>query len=419
MDTTQATGTSLLEDPQAQALLAGAKVTTGQVEGCRQRLERFLGRYLPWFYRKEQRHNARIVIEGLLSGLERKTAEPIAREHGVHRKPIQFFVGNGKWDDEAVMAELRRHVVEVMGDPAGVLVFDPSAFPKKGSHSCGVARTWCGRLGKMENCQVGLFLAYATERGQAPLDRRLYLPKDWAADPVRRAECHVPAEVQFQERWSMALEMVDAHGPLIPHRWVVGDDEFGRVEAFRQGLRQRKEAYVLDVPCSTNVRDLQARRPPRRPGSRSRHRVVPFRRAEEWAAGQPPHRWREIEVKDGQKGPIRVQAIMTQVRTRQDGRLGPEEWLLVLRAPQADGGGPEVSYHLAWSPREPSLEEVVAAHGHRHQIEQMFQHGKGQAGLDHYEVRSYVGWHHHMTLSLLALWFLGLERMSQGKKRRR
>lgn len=419
MDTTQATGTSLLEDPQAQALLADAKVTTGQVEGCRQRLERFLRRYLPWFYRQEQRHNAGIVIEGLLSGLERKTAEPIAREHGVARKPIQFFVGQGKWDDEAVMAEVRRHVVEAMGDPAGVLVFDPSAFPKKGTHSCGVARTWCGRLGKLENCQVGLFLAYATDRGQAPLDRRLYLPKDWAADPLRRAECHVPAEVRFQERWAMALEMLDAHGASIPHRWVLADDEFGRVQAFRAGLRQRQEAYVLDVPCSTQVRDLQARRPPRRPGSKGRRRVVPFQRAAQWAAAQPARHWREIEVKDGQKGPIRVQASMTKVRTRRDQRLGPEEWLLAIRAPQPEAGQPESSYHLAWSPRAVSLEDLVGAHGHRHQIEQLFQHGKGEAGLDHYEVRSYVGWHHHMTLSLLALSFLCLERLSQGKKRRR
>jgi SRSO17 transposase len=418
MDTIRATGTSLLEAPEAQALLADARLWPRQVEGCRQRLGQFVGRYLPWFYRKEQRANARIVIEGLLSGLQRKTAEPIAREHGVPRKPIQFFVGAGLWDDEAVMAELRRHVVEAMADPEGALVFDPSAFPKKGTHSCGVARTWCGRLGKIENCQVGLFLAYATDGGQAPLDRRLYLPQDWVDDPIRRAECHVPPEVVFQERWTMALDMLDAHRASIPHRWVLADDEFGRVQAYREGLRQRGEAYVLDVPCSTNVRDLQARRPPRRRGRKTRRRIVPFRRAEQWAAAQSADRWREIEVRDGQKGPIRVRAMMTKVRTLQDRRLGPEEWLLVLRAPQAEPGQPEISYHLAWSPWEPSLDELVRAHGHRHQIEQLFEHGKGEAGLDHYEVRSYVGWHHHMTLSLLALWFLCRERMSQGKKRR-
>jgi len=187
---------------------------------------------VPLFYRKEQGHNARIVVEGLLRGLERKTAEPIAREHGVPRKPIQFFVGSGKWDDEAVMAELRHHVVETRGDPQGVVVFDPSAFPKKGTHSCGVAREWCGRLGKVENGQIGLFMAYATGRGQGPLDRRLYLSQEWAADRVRRDECHVPAGVKFQERGRMALEMLDCHRDSVPHGAVAAEDEFGRVAAF-------------------------------------------------------------------------------------------------------------------------------------------------------------------------------------------
>lgn len=416
MDTLEETDRSLLEHPQAHVLLEDAQVTAGQVQGCRRRLERFMGRYVPLFYRKEQGNNARIVVEGLLSGLERKTAEPIAREHGVPRKPIQFFVGSGKWDDEAVMAEVRRHVVETLGDSRGVLVFDPSAFAKKGTHSCGVQRAWCGRLGKVENCQIGLFLAYATDRGQGPLDRRLYLSPEWAADPVRREECHVPEGVVFQERWRMALAMLDRHGASVPHAAVAADDEFGRVAAFRAGLRERQEAYVLDVPCNTQVRDLQGRRPPRRAGRKTRRRQVPFRRADQWAAAQPADRWQEFTVQDGRKGPIRVQALMTAVRTRQDKRLGPQEWLMVLRHLESNGSEPDVSYHLAWAPQEMSLEQGVRTHARRHQIEQMLEHGKGEAGLDHYEVRSYVGWHHHMTLSLLALWFLSLEQLAMGKK---
>jgi len=383
MDTTEATRTSLLEQPEAVALLGDAVVTAGQVEGCRQRLVKFMQRYLPWFYRVEQRKNAIIVIQGLLSGLERKTAEPIAREHGVPRKPIQTFVGAGKWDDEAVMGKLRRDVVGAMGDPAGALVLDPSAFAKKGTHSCGVARQWCGRLGKKENCQVGVFLAYATGRGQAPLDRRLYLPKEWAADKARRAECHVPRSVRFQKSWRMGLKMIDAHRRQVPHRWVVADDEFGRVQAFRAGLRKRNEPYVLDVPCSTAVRDLQGRRPPRRCGRAGPRRVVPFVRAEVWAAAQPADRWVKVRVKDGAKGPITVRAMMTPVRTREQGRVGPTEWLLVLRSIESDGSRPKLSYHLVWAPWEVTLEEAVAAHGRRHQIEQMFEDAKGQAGLGH------------------------------------
>ena len=197
---------------------------------------------------------------------------------------------------------------------------------------------------------------------------------------------------------------------------MAADDEFGRVAAFRAGLRDRREAYVLDVPCHTQVRDLQGRRPPRRAGQKSRRRQVPFRRADQWAAAQPAKRWQEFTVQDGQKGPIGVQAIMTPVQTRQDQRLGPQEWLIVIRHVESDGSAPDVTYHLAWAPREVPLEEGVRAHARRHQIEQMLEQGKGEAGLDHYEVRSYVGWHHHMTLSLLALWFLNLERLVMGKK---
>src|SRR5579884_1134848 len=217
---------SLLDRPEAQALLADAVVSPAAVRGCAGRLERFLQRYLPLFYREEQRELAEVVVQGRLSRLERKTSEPIAALAGRHRKPVQHFVGAGAWDDEAVMAELRRHVAEELADPDGALVVDPSAFPKKGTASCGVARQWCGRLGKVDNCQVGVFLAYAATAGYAPLDRRLYLPQDWAGDAARRVKCHVPPEVAFRERWQIALEMLDRSLPDLAHGWIAGDDEF-------------------------------------------------------------------------------------------------------------------------------------------------------------------------------------------------
>src|SRR5262249_41660211 len=156
----------------------------------------------------EQRANAALVIRGLLSGLQRKTCEPIAVEAGVHRKPIQFLVGAGRWDDEAVMAELRRHVREGLADDRAVIVLDATTFPKSGGDSCGVARQWCGRLGKQENCQAGVFLACAAPGGYAPLDRRLYLPEDWALDAARREKCHVPEDVVFQEEWRIAADLL-------------------------------------------------------------------------------------------------------------------------------------------------------------------------------------------------------------------
>src|SRR3954453_19466833 len=248
MDTTLTAPASILDHPRARALLAQATLTPPAAGGCAGRLTDFLGRYLPLFGRREQRDNATTVVEGLLSGLERKTCEPIAREHGVQRKPIQSFVGSSPWDDEAVMAELRRHVKDELADAGAVLVVDPSGFPKKGRESCGGKRQGCGRLGKVENCQVGVFLCYAAAGGHAPLDRRLYLPEDWAADAkrrgkrhaparvrcreegadaTRREKCHVRAGVTFREKWRIALDMIDrcrAEGPGgLPHGWVAAD----------------------------------------------------------------------------------------------------------------------------------------------------------------------------------------------------
>ena len=414
MDTWEATGTSILEHPQARALRADAEVTPAAVRGCARRLNQFLQRYLPRFYRKEQRDNATIVVEGLLSGLERKTCEPIAREHGVQRKPIQFFVGTGKWDDEAVMAELRRHVQETLADEKAVLVVDGSAFAKKGEESCGVQRQWCGRLGKIENCQVGVFVCYAGGQGHAPLDRRLYLPEDWAQDARRRRKCHVPETVVFQEKWRIALDLLDRSGKGLPHAWVAADDEFGRCSEFRAALRRRRESYVLDVPCNTLVRDLEARRPPRKRIGFGRKRAVPFVRADVWAAQQPAERWQRLVVRAGSQGPLTVEALTTPVRAKDEhGRVGEEETLLVVRSVEKT---PRLSYCLGYAPRPVPLTEWARVHGERHHVEQMLEEGKGEAGLDHYEVRSWVGWHHHITLSLLALWHLALERRQVGGK---
>jgi SRSO17 transposase len=400
----------ILDHPDAQALLNDATLTPQSVEGCADRLTEFLRRYLPRFYRAEHRDNATIVIRGRLSGLERKTCEPIAIEAGLHRKPIQTFVGSGKWDDEAVMKELRQHVCESFGEPDGVVVIDPSAFPKKGTESCGVDRQWCGRLGKVDNCQVGVFLAYAASAGYGPLDRRLYLPKDWAADKARRRKCHVPRAVKFREKWQIALDMLDRSLPGLPHGWIVGDDELGRPAEFRAALRARDERYVLDVPCNTTVRDLEARRPRRRHAGRGRKREVPFRRADDWAKGQPESRWERITVRAGEKGPLLVDAMTVRVRAKQDRRIGPEERLIVIRSV----GETKFDYALTNAGPEVPLAEVVGAQRQRHRIEEMFAAGNGEVGLDHYEVRSWVGWHHHMTLSLVALWYLCLERRRVG-----
>ena len=402
---------SLLEHPDAQALLADAVLTPEQVRGCQDRITTFLQRYLPRFYRAEQRAHAALVIRGLLSGLQRKTCEPIAVEAGVHRKPVQNFVGAGGWDDEAVMAELRSHAREVLGHPDAVLILDPSGFPKSGSDSCGVARQWCGRLGKQDNCQLGVFLAYAAPGGYAPLDRRLYLPEDWASDAERRQKCHVPEAVTFQESWRIAVDLLERCRKDLPHAWVSGDDEMGRPAQFRGWLRRHGERYVLDVPCNTSVRDLECRRPPRRRAGRGRKREVPFCRADAWAARQPDSRWTRLEVCDGERGPRQVDAMAVRVRAKEERRVGPEERLVVMRTVEA---APRTDYSLSNAGPEVPLSELVRVRFTRHRIEEVFGAAKGEVGLGQYEVRSWVGWHHHMTLSLLALWFLILERIRVG-----
>jgi SRSO17 transposase len=396
---------SLLEHPQAQALLDDATVRPTDVRGCQEHVSQFLQRYLPLFYRRELRELATVVIQGRLSGLERKTSEPIAHQAGRPRKPVQHFVGAGAWDDEAVLAQLRRHVAEELGDAEGVLVVDSSGFPKKGAASCGVARQWCGRLGKLDNCPVGVFLAYAAPGGHAPLDHRLFLPQDWAADRRRRRQTHVPKEIVFQEKWRIALALLGRSGPDVPHGWVAGDDEFGRASAFRAALRRRRERYVLDVPANTLVRELARRRDGKRP---------PFEGAELWAARQPASRWKTLRIRAGEKGPLKVRALKRRVQTKDDeGHAGPAETLVVIRSP---GRQPQTWYALSNARRRQRLASLVAAHSERHRLEEVLQEGKGEVGLAQYEVRSWVGWHHHMTLALLALWFVTLERRRLGKK---
>ena len=397
---------SLLESAEAQALLDETLVHPQTLRSCQQRLTAFLARYLPLFYRVEQAQNAVCVIEGLLSNLERKTCEPIARQHGVQRKPIQFFVGSGKWNDEAVMREMRAHAVEEFGDANGVLVFDASSFAKKGAHSCGVQRQWCGRLGKIENCQTGLFLAYATAESCAPLDRRLFLSETWAADLERRNETHVPEEIVFRKKWEMALDMLDAHGANIPHRWITADDDFGRCAEFRSQLRQRNELYVLDVPCDTLIRDLEC-------GAPQGKRGAPFERVDAWAQSQPASRWEQFKVSDGEKGPIHVRVLRARVKARHAQRIGEAETLLVIRTVEEK---PETKFAFSNAPAQTALAELVRVAAQRHRIEALFEAAKGEAGLAHYEVRSWVGWHHHMTLALLALLFLLLERNRLRKK---
>ncbi len=382
-----------------------------QLEPCLGNLRWFLRRYAPKFYRIEQARHARTYIEGLLSDLPRKTIEPIASDHGQHRRALQRFVGAGLWHDQEVLAELSLHVREELGDPQGILVLDGCSFPKKGKESVGVKRQWCGRLGKRENCQVGVYLAYVGSGGAALVRPQLYLPRDWCRSPKRRAKCHVPEEIRFRTRVEIAGDLLKEATSFFPHAWVTGDDEFGRPAWFRKLLTRRKEHYVLEVPATTLIRNLEpavANCQLSQKGEPKR----PFVQATIWAHQQPARKW-TLVAHNGEKGPLKVEAIRTAVRARDELKVGPIETLLVTRTLEAR---PEYRFHLSNADASVKVEELVRVSAARHRIEECFQLAKGEAGMAHYEVRSWVGWHHHMTLSLLSAWFLTLEQRRVGEK---
>jgi SRSO17 transposase len=209
-------------------LLADAKIDPRLLRGLLPRLERFLDPFVALLQRSEQGQHARHYVAGLLSPLEYKNVESIAYLHDQEREPLQQFIGQSPWDHDPWLTELARQVGQRLGGPDGVLVFDPSAFPKKGQASVGVQRQWCGRLGKIDNCQVGIYLAYGGRAEHALVDVRLDLPQEWARDRARREAAGVPRTVRFRTRQELALEMLDARGPLLPHGWISGDDELGR-----------------------------------------------------------------------------------------------------------------------------------------------------------------------------------------------
>jgi SRSO17 transposase len=377
--------------------LPGCEVGVSLFKDVLGRLKRFMERFTPYLPRIDTAENAALVVEGLLSDLPRKTAEPIAEFHGVEPRRIQKFIGESPWDDDFVTEGLRAQVAAEWGAPTALLAIDPTTFPKQGDDSVGVARQWCGRLGKVENCQKGVFLSYVAPRGSVLVDRRLYLPEEeWANDAARRKKCHVPEEVEFRTSWQIAADLIE-RSKSMPHAFIVGDDEFGRASEFRDLLEEWGELYVLDVPANTLVRS----------------RGGEWMRASDWAKSRGNGSWYRCHVRDGVRGPLYVNALVADVQTKRDGRIGPWERLLVLRSCEPK---PEWRFCLSNAPRFIPISELVRAARGRHEIEDVFARGKGQVGLAQYEVRSWIGWHHHVTLSMLALWFLELERERLGGK---
>src|SRR5262249_49666190 len=251
--------------------------------------------------------NVHLYLVGLLSHLDRKNAETIAALVDVERLVIQEFIGTAPWDHRPLITVLVGQVVERLGAPDGIIAFDPSSFPKRGTHSVGVKRQWCGHRGKIDNCQVGVYMGYVARQDHALLDFRLSLPEDWVRDEQRRQACHVPPEVRYHTRHEQCLEMLDRWREQVPHGWVTGDDELGRHTWFRGELRERGERYVLGVPCNTTMRDLEAASPAYQ--GRGRRPKAPWQSVTEWRKSLHPHAWRRFTVRDGEKGPVEIEIV--------------------------------------------------------------------------------------------------------------
>jgi SRSO17 transposase len=388
-------------------LLIDAEVSSGLLRGVMPRLEGFLQPFLASLRTVEQRTNVKHYVSGLMSDLDSKDVESIAYLHDRERQGLQKFIGQSEWHHGPLLDELVRQVASELGETDGVLVFDPSAFPKKGTESVGVQRQWCGRLGKIENCQVGIYLGYVSGRDHALVDMRLYLPKAWANRKRRRNKVGVPAEVRFRTRHELMLEMLDERGSSLPHAWIAGDDELGRSSWFRQELRSRNECYLLAVPANTLVRDLTVPDPPY--SGRGPRPRVPFTRVDRWCAGIAEIAWQTIEVRDGEKGPLVTQGVRRLVQARTEGKASDVSELLVVFRERQEDGTWKHDYLLSSAPLATPLWEFARIFKAEHRIEEALKRAKGEAGLADYQVRTWEGWHHHQTLSLMATWFLTQE----------
>lgn len=370
------------------ARLREQELDADDVADIEKRLEEFLRPFRKMFIREEQRFHATMYVEGRTRQLTRRTIEPIAIDREVNRRPLQHFVGAGKWKDEPLRVVMAQKIGVEMGRANGVLILDGSGFQKAGPESVGTQRQWCGRLGKEEQCQVGEFLAYAAGGSVTLVDAELYLPRSWADDSRRRKKCHVPLSIKFQTGWQLAAKMVKQRGKSLPHRWVVGDENYGRPTELRDLFYERDERYLLEVSAKAKIRLV---------------RGGDWTRADLWAKQLPRRAWESFTVRDGEKGPITVKAAKVRVYTPRETGNGTErpEVLLVVRNEREK----KTWTYFGTDTRAP-LAEMVRVGSCRHGVEQALEMAKGDVGLDEYEVRSWIGWHHHMTLTMMALWFL-------------
>lgn len=368
------------------------------VSGWTEQLEALVQRLAPHFARHEPRRRARAYLEGLLGRAERRNGWHLAEAAG-EATPygMQRLVASASWDAAQVRDDLQQYVVEHLGDPAAVLVLDETGFLKKGTKSAGVARQYSGTAGRIENCQVGVFLAYAAEEGVAFLDRELYLPKAWTEDRARCREAGIPEEVSFATKPQLARRMLErAFAAGVPHMWVTADEVYGQDRRLRRWLEERSQAFVLAIPCQER----------RWVGSEEGIRAV---RVDELARALPPAAWKRISAGAGAKGDRLYDWAFLPAQQHETRQV---RGLLVRRSLE---DAEDRAYYAVFAPQGATLEELVRVAGRRWAIEIAFEAAKQEVGLDQYEVRKWEAWYRFITLALFAHAFLAVQRARAEK----
>ena len=398
------------------------------VDEMAEELVLFHGEFADLFFRREQQHWALVYWQGLVHPELRKSVERLALGlEGGNVRAMQRFIGKGAWDDAAILSRHRERVAESLGQADGVLIVDGSDFPKKGSHSVGVARQYCGATGKVDNCQAGVFVGYASRRGQTLLDARLYLPDEWFAvsSQARWERCGIPEGTSFRTKPQLAWEMIKAahESGVLPFSWVTCDDAFGSNPEFLGHLEESGIQYLADVPVSTLVwieRPETQGGPAKGRDASPKRRLVPGapppRRVDELAAELPKSAWRKRKVKAGEKGLIEAHFAFVRAVAVRDKLPGPDVWV-VFRRSLSDPA--EMKIFLSNAPADVGRPQLVRISGMRWPIETCFEEAKGNLGMAEYQTRSWRGWHHHMTLVILAHHFLVRLRLKHKRGHRR
>jgi len=402
-------------------------VNKDDVKGFMEELRGFHSEFADCFSRSEPREHFLQYMAGQFSEIERKSIEPIALSiEGGNVRSLQRFITNVPWDEEKMTRKYHGLINEDMGDPNGVVIFDESAFVKKGNDSAGVARQYCGTTGKVENCQVGVFAAYASPHGYALLDKRLFIPEKWFLDThaERRKECRMDVDAVFKTKPHLAIDMfrnLSDEGTL-PFKYVVADSFYGRNPEFRDVLDACVSVtYFVGIPSDTLFwlkEPLTEEKRYRYRGETRSKRVLKDKKREPvtvdaFARKMNPYFWYRRTVSEGTKGPVTHEFTKRQITLCKDGLPGKPLWLIIRRSL---GNSPEYSYYVSNAPISTRLKTFVWLSGIRWAIEQCFEETKTEIGMDHYEVRKYPAWTHHIMTCMLAHFFLWHLKIRLGEK---